>query len=86
MNRHYLECACSCPEHVIRVSVDEEYKEMIIEVCMVRPSFWRRVWLSLKYVFSINDCHYEETLLDLDQVKNLHSVCDKFIKDIEYGV
>jgi uncharacterized Fe-S cluster-containing radical SAM superfamily protein len=69
----YFTCACSTPEHTMRVWLDEEDGEAYIEIYKHTPSFFYRITKAVKYLFQIgDDCNtVTETVLDKQQVQQL---------------
>lgn len=58
MNKfHYLDCICSSPEHIIRITIDDgksslgdEEPEMYLEVQLAERSLWKRIKLAINFI------------------------------------
>ena len=65
----YFECSCESSDHVLRVShdPDEEIKSLLyVETHLKNLSFFKRLWLAIKYIFGFQSKygHWEEYLWD----------------------
>lgn len=57
MNIEYLECSCYSDEHRLVMSYDEEYNEIHISFFLRHYTFFRRIWIAIKYIFGYK-CKY----------------------------
>jgi hypothetical protein len=76
MINRYVECACYSPYHTLRFSADDETEEVYVDVWLLRPVWYKRIWIALRYVFGKPSRFgfFEETLLtkeQQEQVKDL---------------
>lgn len=90
----YLECICCDVNHVTqfawwRDETDDDdpyWDELSIETQLnPRHSWYKRIWLALKYIFGYQ-CrygHWSEATLQVDEVKRLKEICERFIADDE---
>jgi hypothetical protein len=90
MSNLYLECACSSNEHLVKVTYDVDSgipsaSFVSIEVQLSKQSWYRRIWPAIKYVFGYESKygHWDETLLNLQQVGKLHALLHTFSKEVE---
>ena len=52
----YFECQCHDVEHTLRISLQKEIgprgeDELYVHIFLSDTSFWRRLWLGIKYIF-----------------------------------
>ena len=85
MKRQYVECSCSSNEHTLRFDIDSdpELPAIYVSTFLAHHDFFGRIWNSIKYIFGYN-CkygHFEEVVLDVEQVKQLKEICDNFLSD-----
>jgi hypothetical protein len=68
----YIGCDCSCFHHVIRASYTPK-EEMYIDVMLERLSFFRRLWVGLKYIFGLGypRHYYGEVILYKEKAREL---------------
>ena len=74
--REYIECNCTCSEHVIRLTSRPEEKELYIDVQLQPNKFLKRLWLGLKYIFGAKSPYgmggyWDETMIDEIQLARL---------------
>lgn len=77
----YLPCACTYPDHLIRVSLDTCEPELRVDVSLnPEASLLRRLWLALKYVFKPHKpySHWDETLVADDKVDDLYKLVSAY--------
>jgi hypothetical protein len=81
MEQHYLDCACSDFNHVIRFTFDPEDGEVYLDVRLnAYEPWWKRVWYALRYVFGFKPPaygHYDCTILRPDDFARLHDLLDR---------
>jgi|FreactcultuFSWF8_1027224.scaffolds.fasta_scaffold00144_65 hypothetical protein len=79
----YLECECSIPEHVVRVTVlnwDELPPDFIIDVQARNwRSFLNRCWIALKYIFGA-ELMWDDVLLSRESVNKLQEAINHYNK------
>ena len=75
MKSKYIECDCQDVIHTIRFSYieDDMCPELFISNHLNKFPWYRRIWVAIKYIFGYNCIygHFEETLLNDQQVANL---------------
>ena len=73
-------CSCYSTEHTLRWSYDTSEKEFYTEVFLNQyRSFFKRVWIAVKYVFGYK-CrygHWDCTLLNENEAIKLRDFIDK---------
>lgn len=84
MKHLYLSCACRNPDHVVRITLDAYFDppEFSIQPMLnPNPSFWRRVWIALRYMFGLpsreegwGSCHFSDVVLSSEQVDELSTL------------
>lgn len=73
MKTRYFECECDSSEHVVRMGFNDDEKECYLEVQLFGPSFFKRLWGAIKYVFGY-ECkygHWDCTILGKEQIENM---------------
>lgn len=59
--KHYIECDCGHPDHLMTLTNDSycDIAEGLNVSFRLKHhgSFWRRVWVAIKYVCKVNDLH-----------------------------
>jgi len=75
MNKFYITCSCSSPDHEVIIMIDNDSGELYMYTQLHYQSFLKRLVIGLKYIFgaraSNGTGHWEETLLMQDQVVDL---------------
>lgn len=58
MSRELLVCDCFSAEHNVQIVIDEEHKELTLEVYLHQyRSLWERIKVAVKYIFGYK-CQY----------------------------
>ena len=47
----HFDCECHTPEHSIRFTYDPDDGDLYMSVFLWKWSFWKRVWIAVKYIF-----------------------------------
>lgn len=75
ISRHYFECACDSPDHVLRITHDRTYNDLYFEVQLNNhKSFFKRVKVAFKYVFNSvirPGDHWDCTILEYNETIRL---------------
>lgn len=74
MKNHFVVCVCETPEHTLRFMYDEEEKELYTEVYLNQyRSFFKRVWVAVKYVFGYTSKygHWDCTIISKPKADKL---------------
>lgn len=85
MKYEYIECCCGCDAHTIRFTwdPDPEFPEIYMSIFLYPfYSFWKRLWLAIKYIFGRTTSkygHFDETILVYEQIERLKDLCDRFL-------
>ena len=78
---HYVECECSDANHILRITYDLDFKEVLTEV-QLNPyhNFFQRVWLSVKYMFGYSNKfgHWDCAVWQSNKVDELIDLLVKF--------
>ena len=87
--KHYFECACMSPEHVIAFTLDEYDEndcELYLEVQLINYMPWyKRVWPAIKYLLNIepNCGRWDTWLLNPNDANKLKDLLVKYAKKKE---
>lgn len=77
---HYFECACSDFDHLVRFELDKTDGEIFLSFRLVAcNTWWKRVWLAVKYVFGKDRRYgeYDTTILREEDFVRLHALMDR---------
>lgn len=77
MKTLHIDCMCYHNMHTLRLTSFEGEPIIYIDIHLVRPRFWKRIWYSLKYIFRNSDLGYEETVLDKDKAMLIKNFIDE---------
>ena len=86
MIKEYVECDCSCSEHTLRFTWDEEpdwRAEIYLDVFLNQYNgFFKRIWLAFKYIFGFKSRygHFDEAILSQGNVTELRDLCNRFVE------
>jgi len=78
----YFECIDCDMSHILRISSDKEYKEIIIESYLNQHlGFFDRLKNAIKYLFKLepNNNHFDCTILGEEEIKRLHRHLELFM-------
>jgi hypothetical protein len=81
MMTKYIECDCHSPEHVLRISSDED--GIYISVFLGELPLHNRIWNAILYVFGYK-CkygHFEEFVADKENLGRIISVLEELRRD-----
>lgn len=82
--RHYIECACDSPEHLLRIAYfSDEPDEIYLDTPLnFNYSFFKRIWLAIKYIFGYRSRYgfYQEFVLTPERVIGLRDELNKFLE------
>ena len=60
-----VHCSCHSPEHTLQFMYDPDYNDLYIWVYLISRSFFRRLWIGLKYIVGRSgDWHFEECMFN----------------------
>lgn len=79
MQRLYVECACECGEHLLRISFDPDDGEVYVSTYLSTWHAWyARLWIAIKYVFGSQSKFgaFDCTILKPDDYPKLHELLD----------
>ena len=74
---------CSCGDntehcdHISQFDLTQEHGDDKLGQCLVSMrlnpflKWYKRVWVALKYIFSVNDFQYKEAMIDVDILKEV---------------
>ena len=91
MKTEYFDCECSSSEHTLRFCYFEPYKgdgfiepaELYAEIHLNQyRSFWKRIWVAIKYVFGYK-CqygHWDVWTLNHKDCERLRDLVNKMIE------
>ena len=80
----HFDCRCGSVEHTIRFNLDKEEREMYVDVYLNRgDSFWRRVYLGVRYIFGAKSQYGEwgSWVLDESDAGRMMAMCADFIEN-----
>lgn len=88
MKKETIECECLSDEHrlVFWMENDPGWEHLSVAVFLAsHPSFWKRVWCAMKYVFGVSHPygHFVSFMVkrdDLDKLGSLVGETKKFVK------
>lgn len=89
---HYVECQCSCSDHVIRFVYSQTIAEplyepdLFLEVQLSQfNNVFRRIWIAVKYICGVkNNCgNWGETLIGIEQADQIIKLMEKYKKETE---
>ena len=90
MKNEFFECACSAMDHTLRFNFETSTNfgpEITIEAMLtVHPSFWKRVWIAVKYVFKRRPCKYgfyDDFILRGDNVPRLMGLLSEYERRVK---
>ena len=79
----FINCNCHAPEHILRFTYwpweedeSDKYAKLIdLDIFLESPSFFRRVWRGVKYIFGFKtkygSGHFTEIILNKDSCKKM---------------
>ena len=82
----FITCDCRSAEHILRYTylIEDDEKELFTEVYLHQyNSFWKRMWIGIKYVFGYR-CkygHWDCVLITEEDAKRLKSFLETFLND-----
>ena len=77
MDREFFVCQCENVSHNFCVTRDSEFNEVSVEIHLCQLSFFKRVWIAIKYIFGQSNNSYENVILSENQIKNLVNQLNK---------
>ena len=80
MEFKYIECDCHSSQHTLRFMLDEEHKELYVEVQLAQHnSFLKRLILASKYLlgYTCKYGHWDVTMIGASQAKKLIKLLQK---------
>jgi hypothetical protein len=71
----YLECACSSPDHTLRMIRFEDTNEVFLSVHLTPYNWYKRIIVAIKYVLDYTSKygHFEEIILSPETQKDFAS-------------
>jgi hypothetical protein len=81
-NKEFFLCDCNSAEHQFILSYDSQEKEMYITPYLSSYlSFWKRVVLSIKYIFGYRSKygHWDCIILNIKETKRLYLLLDSIV-------
>ena len=92
MEKRYLECNCSTPEHLVRFfwwlddkAEHDHWSQCLIMETQLTPymGFFSRLWHGIKYILGFGTIAWADTLMYAGEAKRLRDILDEFIKETE---
>lgn len=83
METELLICACSSNEHQVIIRKDEEDRMLFLSVHLAKKSFFKRLWLALRYVCGHTSRHgaWEEVILEGEKHAEQLRKCADFLSE-----
>ena len=80
-NKHYIDCLCESPDHMIRISYDDDDCWVEVQLNYYLP-WYKRVWNALRYIFGAQPKwggHWDVTLLDVRKAIEVRNILSEYI-------
>ncbi len=86
MTKHYVECGCTSPGHVVRFTYDEEDNWVYIDYYLssAHTNWWQRLKKSLSYLFkrsTTGEGMWGDTILDPQEGRKLKEFLEQSFRE-----
>lgn len=80
LKSEYFECVCFSPEHRIVMTLDPTDGELFFETHLRTWSFWKRVFIAIKYIFGYKSKFGDFDNLSIVREEDLNRMCNLIIE------
>jgi hypothetical protein len=78
----YFECVCGMPDHALRFNLDDDGEciELYTEVLLAQHTFWKRLWLGVKYILGCerNSGYFGTWVMKEDDIENIQELLERY--------
>jgi hypothetical protein len=78
----WINCTCLTAQHSLRMMYFPQEPHMSLDICLEKVSFWRRIWIGIKYIFGLGafDGGFSEVVIDREKAHDMKEFVLDFLE------